>query len=196
MRGRLCDGVDVFGAEFGDSARDRQPADEGVTCWNIRSNLSRARTSCESREYIRRSVEIAEATGHPDLEKRRAELERIRRALQQQRRVRRRVGAFNRTPYAFAASPYREGRPRIARPFMGRTSHRKHAAALIADAIDRCEMRASGYSYGAADDIPAIWRVSSACSAKSANAVLNVLNSVMGIILEFDDRSATRRKRS
>ena len=58
-------------------------AGEGVTCWNIgriyedQGDLTKAET------YIRRSVEIAEATGHPNLEKRRSELQYIRHALKQ-----------------------------------------------------------------------------------------------------------------
>ena len=59
-------------------------AGEHATCWNIGRIYQKQGDFAKAEAYIRRSMEIAEATGHPDLEKRRAALEEIRQALQEQ----------------------------------------------------------------------------------------------------------------
>ena len=58
-------------------------AGEGVTCWNIGRIYEDQGNLAKAEEYIRRSVEIAEATGHPNLEKRRSGLQDIQHALKQ-----------------------------------------------------------------------------------------------------------------
>ena len=56
-------------------------AGEGVTCWNIGRIYEDQGDLAKAETYIRRSVEIAEATGHPNLEKRRAKLQQIQQTL-------------------------------------------------------------------------------------------------------------------
>ena len=56
-------------------------AGEGITCWNIGFIYKNQGDLVRAEEYISRAVEIAEATGHPNLEKRRIGLKGIRQAL-------------------------------------------------------------------------------------------------------------------
>ena len=82
--------------------------EDGTICWNIGQIYANQGDFVSAEEYIRRSVEIAKETCHPNLEKRQSALQEIQQALKLQQ-----------VPCAFAAAASRQGRPRIARRFIG-----------------------------------------------------------------------------
>ena len=58
--------------------------EDGTICWNIGQIYANQGDFVSAEEYIRRSVEIAKETCHPNLEKRQSALQEIQQALKLQ----------------------------------------------------------------------------------------------------------------